>query len=289
MAIGYVLARRGSLSGEFARMGSRLALNVFMFATIVGSAMSSAGKMTSHDLFVAIGVCFVTAVLCYIIGFSVTRPFAKNDTAAVSELLISAPNMMFIGVPVVQVMYGPQAVLYLALSCLPFNILIYTYGVIRLKGTKSGSFDMRELITPPLIATFVAVFLLLFRIELPGILTQLIDTMSAATMPFSMVVIGASLGTLNVMGILSDVRIYAVSVIRLILSPILVYLILSLFIKDTVLLGSMTVYSACPTGIVVSILAMKYDRTAIYASKGVLMTTVLSMLTIPAIIYILHL
>ena len=287
MAIGYVLSRRGSLSGEFARMGSSLALNVFMFATIIGSAMSSVGGMSNRSLLVAIGASFVTSALCYTIGFSVTRPFAKSDTAAVSQLLISAPNMMFIGVPVVQAIYGPQAVLYLALSTLPFNILIYSYGVILLKGNKNGGFDMRELVTSPLIATVIAVLLLLFRIELPGILTELIDTMSAATMPFSMIVIGASLGAVDVKGIFSDLRIYAVSAIRLILSPILVYLVLSLFIKDRVLLGSMTVYAACPTGIVVSILAMKYDRTAIYASKGVLMTTALSMLTIPFIAYIL--
>lgn len=287
MAIGYVLSRRGSLSGEFARMGSSLALNVFMFATIIGSAMSSVGGMSNRSLLVAIGASFVTSALCYTIGFSVTRPFAKSDTAAVSQLLISAPNMMFIGVPVVQAIYGPQAVLYLALSTLPFNILIYSYGVILLKGNKNGGFDMRELVTSPLIATVIAVLLLLFRIELPGIFTELIDTMSAATMPFSMIVIGASLGAVDVKGIFSDLRIYAVSAIRLILSPILVYLVLSLFIKDRVLLGSMTVYAACPTGIVVSILAMKYDRTAIYASKGVLMTTALSMLTIPFIAYIL--
>lgn len=287
MAIGYVLSRRGSLSGEFARMGSSLALNVFMFATIIGSAMSSVGGMSNRSLLVAIGASFVTSALCYTIGFCVTRPFAKSDTAAVSQLLISAPNMMFIGVPVVQAIYGPQAVLYLALSTLPFNILIYSYGVILLKGNKNGGFDMRELVTSPLIATVIAVLLLLFRIELPGILTELIDTMSAATMPFSMIVIGASLGAVDVKGIFSDLRIYAVSAIRLILSPILVYLVLSLFIKDRVLLGSMTVYAACPTGIVVSILAMKYDRTAIYASKGVLMTTALSMLTIPFIAYIL--
>lgn len=287
MSIGWFLFRRGSINKDFVRMGSDLALNLFSSATIISSAIHSPADLTGRALFVAIGVCAVTTLLCYAVGNACTRSLSKRDSSVISELLISAPNMMFIGVPVAQVLYGPQAVLYIALSCLTFNVAIYTYGMLRVKGLAFKDIRPRELVNVPLVATAVSVLLLLVRFDMPAMITELSDAIADATLSFSMLVIGATLGSVNISGLFTDLRIYAVSFVRLLIVPILTYFVLSLFVKDSVLVGSMVICAACPSGIIVSILAAKYDRQAAYASKGVLMTTALSMLTIPFIVYIL--
>ena len=74
---------------------------------------------------------------------------------------------------------------------------------------------------------------------------------------------------------------------KLAVSPALVWLALTALGCDGVLLASCVIFAACPSGVIVSVLALQYGYDASYSSKGVLVTTVLSMLTLPLAAYIL--
>jgi hypothetical protein len=65
-----------------------------------------------------------------------------------------------------------------------------------------------------------------------------------------------------------------------------VWLLTGFLTADVVLRVTATVIAACPSGVMVSVLALQYDRDAVFASEGVLLSTVLSMVTIPVIVYI---
>ena len=67
------------------------------------------------------------------------------------------------------------------------------------------------------------------------------------------------------------------------LVPVLIWFIMAKTPVDKVLADSVIVTMACPSGVLVSILAIQYGKDAEYASKGVLLSTALSMLTIPAL------
>ena len=211
-----------------------------------------------------------------------------KERAPVFELLMSMGNTMFIALPIVQTIYGATAAFYVALSCLPFNVLLYTYGVYRLKsGHDAGGLRVKDILSMPLCATILSLLILLLHIPVPGAVRSLISAMSGATMPLSMLVIGASLGTVSLLDAFKNGRLYLASAVRLLLIPVLTWVLLRLFITDPELLMTMVIIAACPSAVLVTVLSVQYGRDAVFSAEGTLQNTALSLVTIPLLVWLL--
>ena len=289
MVIGYIGARTKLLNGEFTKAASKLTLNVFMSATILNSVIANPPELSGGELAEVMLACCVSIGLGYLLSALMVRllPF-NRERKPLMELLISVTNTMFIGVPVAEPVFGSQAVFYIAMSCIPFNVLLYTYGVWRMN--QSGErvkLHLKDMVSVPLIATLAALLIFVVKIPMPAVAKELCSTLSAATMPMSMLVIGSSLGRVSLLDAFKEKSLYFVSLVRLVLVPLLTLPVLRLITADPVLLGAMVIIAGCPSGIVVTVLAIQYGRDAEYTSKGILLNTVLSMVTLPALVYFL--
>ena len=133
MVIGYIGARTKLLNGEFTKAASKLTLNVFMSATIINSVIANPPQLSGGELAAVMLACCVSIGRGYLLSALMVRllPF-NRERKPLMELLISVTNTMFIGVPVAEPVFGSQAVFYIAMSCIPFNVLLYTYGVWRM-------------------------------------------------------------------------------------------------------------------------------------------------------------
>ena len=289
MVIGYIGARTKLLNSEFTKAASKLTLNVFMSATIINSVIANPPELSGGELAKVMLACFVSIGFGYLLSALIVRllPF-QRERKPLMELLISVTNTMFIGVPVAEPVFGSQAVFYIAMSCIPFNVFLYTYGVWRMN--QSGErvkLNWKDMVSVPLIATMAALLIFVLNIPMPGVIKELCSTLSAATMPMSMIVIGSSLGRVSLLDAFKEKNLYFVSLVRLVLVPLLTLPVLRLITADPVLLGAMVIIAGCPSGIVVTVLAIQYGRDAEYTSKGILLDTVLSMVTLPALVYFL--
>lgn len=286
MLVGYVGARRGLLDSAFARALSRLVMNVFLTCTVINSVLSERPELSGGQLLHVIAMLSLMMALAFVGAWLCVKLFRmKDDNAPVFELLTGVMNTMFIGLPLVQSLYGAAAVLYCALSCIPFNVLVYSYGVWRLKHGKQldGGSGMRvsDVLTVPLFATLVALVIFFFDLKLPAVLTDLIGSTSAATMPVSMIVIGATLGGIPLTEAFCEKRVYLLCALRLVVLPALTWLVLGALTRNEILLKTCVIVSACPSAVVVTVMALQYDYDASFSSKGILVTTVLSMITLP--------
>ena len=106
------------------------------------------------------------------------------------------------------------------------------------------------------------------------------------TMPLSMLIIGTSLGAISVRAALADWRVYVVSAVRLLVCPLLTWLVLRPFVSGA-LLGIPVLLAACPSAMVVTALCLQYDRSDAFASKCIFLNTILSAVTIPLLIWLL--
>ena len=196
MVIGWVLAKKGMLDKNSTRAISSLTINVFMCASIIGSALGMDRDLGLSELGRLLLIVFAMQLIGYIVAALVARLFpGDRERTPVFELLMSMGNTMFIALPIVQMIYGAAASFYVALSCLPFNVLLYPYGVYRLsKSHDGGGVKLGQILSPPLISTLVSILVILLGLPVPGAVRSLISAMSGATMPLSMLVIGASLG-----------------------------------------------------------------------------------------------
>ena len=181
---------------------------------------------------------------------------------------------MFIAAPIVRELYGGTAMFYLIITCIPFNVLLYTYGVWRVGHGGNVKLSMRDIITLPLIASFAALIVAVFRIKAPELICDLCSVVGAATVPMSM---------MRIRDAFANPLTYFASFVRLIVCPIVIWLALRPFVTDTVLLNTMIMNAAVPSAVVIAVLAIQYDRDPELAAEGVLVSVLLSVVTIPLI------
>lgn len=291
MTIGYVGSRKKVLTPEFSQAASKLVLNVFLTASVLNSVIGDQPELSAAQLWTVMGLTSLSLLLCYVLGALIMRIFKLGGKDnAIMELLMDVPNTMFVGLPIVQELYGSTAVLYLAMSCIPFNVILYSYGVWRLKSSKGGEgskMRLKDILSVPLIATVLSLLVFFLHIPVPGVAQKLITTLAPATMPISMIVIGATLGRVNLLDAFREKRVYIVCFFRLLVTPVLVWLLFSFLTTDAVLLATCVIIAGCPSGIVCTVLSLQYGHNAELSSKGVLASTTLSMISLPLLVTLL--
>ncbi len=290
MVIGYVMARRGKIDRGGVKVISSLTLNVFLTASILNSVISVQNEMSWSDLGQLLLLVWVMQLLGYAVAWPVARFVpVEQEHKSVFELLMAMGNTMFVGLPVVDALFpGTNAVFYVSLSCLPFNVLLFTYGVWRLQsGRADARLRLRDIFSIPLLAALAGLLLFLLRPPLPNAVVGLISTLSGATTPLSMLVIGASLGSVSLLEAFRPGKLYLASLVRLLVIPLLTWLVCGLLTKDPVLLMTMVIVAGCPGPIVITVMANQYDLDAVYTAKSTLQSTVLSLLTIPLLVWLL--
>lgn len=289
MVTGYVFARRDPSGGSFTKSASRLVIDVFMSATILNSVLTPGLEVTAGKLGEAMLVVCMSIGSGYLAAALLTAllPVEKSRKGALC-LLMAVPNNMFIALPVLQQLYGPEAVFYCGLSNIPFNLLLYTYGVWRLRrGSGEAGFRFRDMWGAPLVCTLLAVLIFLSGVTVPAPLRELASTMAGATMPLSMIVIGASLSSVSLLDAFKNWRFCLSSAVKLLVMPLLAWLLCGLVTADPILLATGTLIAASPSGIIVTVLTIKYGGDAVFTSEAILHSTVLAMLSIPAVVAVL--
>ncbi len=290
MVIGYLLARRGKLDRGAIKAVSSLTLNVFLTGSILNSTLGAAVDLEWAQLGRALLVVWVMQILGYVIAWLVTLPMpVDRDHKPLFELLMSMGNSMFVALPIVDALFpGSHAVFFVSLSCLPFNVLLFTYGVWRLQsGRENVRLRFRDILSIPLIAALAALALFLLKPPLPAAVKGLISTLAGGTTPLSMLVIGASLGSVSLLDAFRSGKLYVASFVRLLVIPLITWLVLRLLTDDPVLLMTMTIVAGSPAAVIITVMANQYDRDSVYTAEGTLQSTALSMLSIPLLVWLL--
>ena len=289
MLVGFLGVRRGVLTRAFSRTASFLIVNVFIVGTIFQSVCSGGEGISPAELPHILLMVTLMNTLCYVLGRAALRLFARRaGSGAPTELCVGVMNNLLIGLPILQSLYGPTAVLIAGLTSIPFNLTLYTYGVWRLSEKKrGGALRLKDIFSPSVLATLAALVFFLFSLPVPGAVSRLMSACAGVTMPLSMVVIGVTMGSENLAAALRDRRVYAIALFRLVLAPLAAFLLLRLLTDNALLLKSCVVIAGCPTGIVVPILSLQYGHDASLPSNCVIVTTLLSLVTLPILLLLL--
>ena len=285
MLIGYLMARRGVIGPAFTRTASSLVLNVFMVGTILNSMISTGAERDLSNLPEIILMTFMMTLIGYATAWLVTRLVRiEPDNAPSFEILMGVGNSMFIALPIAGALYGAYAVFIVSLSCIPFNVFLYSYGVWRIRGTESGKLRVKDMFSIPLIATLLGLLILVLDLSVPKVIVDIFSSLSGATMPMSMMVIGASLGSVSLLDAFRNPKLAILSSVRLILIPILTWVICRFLTDDPVLLMTCMIIAASPSAVIVSVIAIQYGRDGVFASEAVQHSTICSIVTIPLLI-----
>lgn len=293
MFIGFAGARKGIFTPEVTKAISFLVFNVFLASSAFASICDNAPEMDASKLLQAIVVLSVVILLPHLISLVAGFLFFRNNPSrSTAELCISVMNTLMFGLPIVQQVYGGMSVMYMGLSSVPFNLTLYSLSIWRLvRGSSEGGVKIRiklkDILSPVLVATMIAMVFLLAELPVHPLLKKFLDSTAPATLPMSMIVIGATMARGSLAETFKDKRVYVVCLARLIINPLLIWLMLSPFAMDPMLLKTAVVIAGCPCGVVVSVMSLQYGKDALLASRSVMASTLLSVITLPIIIFLL--
>ncbi len=228
----------------------------------------------------------IISIFSYCFSILVVKLF-KTDAISrnIYQFALTFSNFGFMGYPVIEAIFGDIGVFYAAVFNISNYILVNSLGVMLIKrrAAKRIEMDSKNLINPPIMAVVIGLILFIFSIELPMPIAASIKMIGSPTSALSMMLVGMLLSNAKLSEMFTDIRVYIVSFIRLIVLPIFVLVILRLFAVDTLAIGIVVVITAMPVAANTSILATKYDGNAYLAAQCVFISTLLSVITIPFI------
>lgn len=289
MALGYGMAKKRILDQNNCRFLSWLIVNVANPALVLSGSIGNHIGQRELAQTILLAVLFYAALIVGSELLVVLFRMEKKE-AGMYKVMLVFTNMGFMGFPILSAMYGSTALLYGAVFMLMFNLLIYTYGIFRIAGTVGSFRDViKKFLNIGVFAGGISIAIAFSGFEVPAAASQTITMLSNLTAPLSMMVIGASFLDVEWKGVFRDTKLIGFVFMRLLLLPILGMLILKQFVHNPILLGVCFVTLATPSGSMAAMMARQYDGDYITASKGIGLTTILSVITMPLLFTVFHL
>lgn len=287
--IGFIAAKVKVINDDTVKKLNKVLLCIGQPAMIISSVLDTELNMGIADVLWFAVLVFLMQILLLVFAFVFTPLFVKKkEDRGLFKFMIAFGNTGFMGVPVITALFGEDAVFLASIGMIPFFLFVYSVGIILLKGyTKGEKIDFSFLLNPALISTFIAIILFFTKIQLPSVVMEAAGGLADMLIPLSMVVIGANIGMSAFSDLYADWRMYALCLVKLVISPLLMYLICGSFVSDQVYLGVLVVSSAMPVAVLASVLTTEYGADVRVGSRGVFITTLLSLITIPLMMSLL--
>lgn len=296
MLVGWVGHKSGILPEATQGALTKLVLYITTPCTILYSVLCNDNLPTAGvlvELLLVSLICYTVAAVLSFLAVRILR--IKPGSRGTYVCLLMFTNCGFIGFPVVQAIFGSEAIFYTAVINIPYYPLLYGLGVWLLTqdaAARSGTSEkvhlrLSDIISPCILASAAAILFALTGWKLPAVLTDTIATIGNITTPGALIVVGISIAKQPIREMLGSGKIYLMSLVRLVILPAVIWLLLRPFLHDPMLLGVVVVVFAMPSATMVSMLAGEYNGDEPATVRGVFITTVLSMLTIPILVAVM--
>ncbi len=290
MMVGLYAGKTNIITEEASKKLSSLVVNIanpcFVVCSVLGDTHIAGEKLVLMAL-AAVGVYICLIVLAVFVPLLLKVPVNVRGTY---KVMLVFNNIGFMGFPIVSGLYGSEMLLYVAVFMLPYNILIYTYGiyVMRKDGGENGKMNVSGLLNPGVIAVLAAFVIYIFQLHIPEVIAESITMISNVTAPLSMMVIGASFAGADFKKMFADGKLLVFSLLKLLVIPAAGYFLVRLWIHDPVMQGIILVMLGTPVGSMVAMIASEYGGDVELATKGVTLTSLLSVGTLSLLFVVLH-
>lgn len=262
---------------------SRLLLDLALPLLIISSFSFTYTSDIGHNIVKA----FIYGLIIFIITPLLVKPlFIKIEKRKrnILKFAMVFSNCGFMGFPIAQSVFGNEGVIYASIFNMIFNIFLWTYGVMLFSDVTSMKEIKKVLKNPGIISAVIGLLIMIFSINIPSILLDSMKMVGGLTTPISMLIIGSLLSRANLKKLFKDITLYYGSLIKLILIPMVLYLVSNLFNEKSMVIKTFILMQAMPAGAMTSIFAESFNRDKEYSAFIVSFSTLLSVVTIPLII-----
>ncbi|MDK2799540.1 MAG: malate permease [Clostridiales bacterium] len=289
LMIGFVVRKLNIVDHTFSKNLSNFLFNIVFPATIIHSMIYPFSIDVLIDsiwlIVISLGVIVFSVIVAMVtIRFLNTDELSRN----VYEFGIIFSNFGFMGFPVVQALFGQEGIFYTSIFILPMRLLLNSLGIIIMSRGLGDriKWNFKSFINPPVVSVLIGFFVFIFSIKFPQPIEMTISMVAATTAPLSMILAGILLATAKFSEMFSNYHVYIISFIRLFFLPVCVLIVLRLFDLDLLMIGVPVIITAMPMAANASILAEKYNGNAYLGAQCVFISTLISIITIPLIVFL---
>ena len=286
IAAGFLANRMGILGGGTDKKISRLLLAITLPSMILGSVCTGEALPEAGVVLGTLGVAAVFYLLEF--AFVLAAPPLLGGTPGqkgVWRYTLAFPNVAFIGYPVVSALFGPEALFYAVILVLPFNLMTFTLGPLMLTGAKR--FSLRQMFSPCVAASILALVLALGRLRPPAMIGEALEFVGGVTVPLSLLFVGSLLAGLPLGRMLASPRLWILTAVRLLALPSVLCFLLRWMGTDPLILGVAVTQMAMPAAVNGSLLCMEYGGDAECMAQITFVSTLASIVTIPILAAVL--
>lgn len=280
MLVGFVLSRAGKLTRQGSKDLAGILIALILPAVIVKSFCEPFSTEKLMGFLVSTLVSALALGLCMGIAGLVFRRAPMDFFSA------SFSNAGFMGIPLVQALYGVEAVSYLAGYIALMNLLQWSVGMSVLTGKKIR-LDLKAVLKNPLlISPFIGLLIFCAGLgdKLPGPVSTALAGIAGTNGPIAMIVLGSYLAESDFKSLFMTLRQYGLCAVRLLLIPLAVMAVFAFLPVDRRIRLAVFIASAAPVGANVAVYAQLLDLDYPYACRSVALSTLLSILTMPVVI-----
>ncbi len=290
IALGIMIQRAFQLDIKtLSKMNFYLFSPAIMFDLLYNTAISVSliGKIMFFLVLFMVAQYIIVEAVIRIRGYSPGMKSAMRN----SVLFYNSANY---GIPLNQLAFaGNEKTLAIQIIIMMMQSLVpNTYGIYNVNAHKA---DMRAIwrtiLSMPVIYVIpVALLLRNLHVTIPQFVATPIDYLSSAFIGTALITLGVQLGSMEwkiKRSLLIDVSLSAM--LRLVAGPLLAWLIVWLMGLDKLTAAALIVSSAVPTSLSSVLLAVEFDNESEFASQSVFVSTILSIITVTAVIFFLKL
>lgn len=290
MLLGFFAEKTGYIKGlrsHISQLLTKITLPLLVITTLSGQTKNAETQNTALAIFI-LGILFVCLLL--LVGKLSALPFSFDKKRRDAHMCLTAfGNTIFLGYPLLQALWGPQAVFYAAFFSIANDLAAWTLGVLIMSRTKNGKPNFQKLLNPTTLSYVVGALLFIFSIRLPAPIFEAASMVGSTTTVLSMLFLGAALASVRFKALLSGLSAVTIVVLKMILVPIGAYYFLSWLLPaleipiDMLAIPILSLELAMPCQSVFAVLAQEYGGDTSYVATTICLTTAVSLVTLPFI------
>lgn len=281
LGIGFFLRKKEIVTAEIRKGLSALLINVVLPCTVILSFMND--SIVNSDLLMTCLLAVVISAIIQTVSIIASKflfnRYEKMDANVLTYGMIVS-NSAFIGIPIIQSIYGSEAVMFASVFQIPIIVTMWTIGLALFKPIDHKHALKSVIRNPSVVAVLIGFIIMLTGIKFPIFITKTISSIASCTTAISMFVVGSILADIEWNNLLDKEVLFFCS-IRLIAYPFIVFIVLTFANAPTLIKAIAVIMTGMPAGSTAAILAEQYGCDAKFAAKLILVSTALSVITIP--------
>ena len=283
--MGFIMRKTGAVGNE--NKGLSVVLLYIAQPCMVVSALQGYDYVSSAlgNMGIMALLAVVTQIVILVAAFFIFK-FNKDDKQRRVYAFASVfSNCGFMGIPLMKALIPENTALpfYAVVYVIIFNVLAWTAGIYVITGDKKYISLKNAFLNPVTLALVVALPMFFFNVKFPEQIGNVISVLGSMTTPLCMIILGIKLADISVKDLFSGVSVYVCAGIKLLIAPLFAYLITLPFNIDPNIVITITLALAMPTASMTIVFAERHGGDVTAGAKAQLITTFLSILTVPLI------